>query len=178
MLNSKVKLIWMGSLKFVLLAVYLLVWSLGVWAQTAPFVKGILSWTKPAIAIQNNWLWEAVNGTQDEVPQLVEVALTTPLTDMNAVQPGAPPIDVSPFAMPVAQADGSFQLDYSAKLAEKLGNTTGTYATWVRVFDAAGLPSLWARSGDFRFDVLNPAAPAGVKMTIEVTQTTKITIGG
>jgi len=169
---------WKVYLKYALLSVCLSAWSLGVLAQTAPFVKGILSFNRPVAAIQNNWLWEAEDGTQDVLPQRVEVALTTPLTDMNAATPGAPPIDVSSFAMPPAQVDGSFQLDYSAKLAEKLGNTTGTYATWVRVFDAAGLPSLWARSGDFRFDVLNPAAPAGVKMTIEVTQITKITIGG
>ena len=159
----------MKWISYLVLAVVCCVAASLSWSQTAPFVKGLLTWEKPAAAIQNNWLWASANGTQDDIPASIEVALTTPLTDLNAGQPGAPLIDIRKTAYPETN-----QYDASAMLTEKLGGATGTYLLWVRVLDLAGNPSLWVKSQEFRYDVTTPATPANVKVTIEI----KITVGG
>ena len=175
---------WKDYRRFVLPLGFYWAWLSCGWlaAQT---VKGTLTFDRPTIAVQNNWPWSTVADTQDVLPAKIEIAIATPLTDMNAAQPGAPLIDVVQLPMPQPQPDGSFIVDHSARLRTVLGSTsTGVYAAWVRVADAAGNVHLWARSGDFAWDIQAPQVPANVKMTIEIIQTqtqtttTKITTGG
>jgi hypothetical protein len=106
-----------------------------------------LTWSKSGSTI-----WVDAAGTA-EVIKNIEVAISTPFTDLRLLNPGPPPVwttkylytgvDAVSFDMPIPDLGG------------------GPWIAWLRVINAGGVASKWAKSSEFTFQ---PLPPVGLKV--------------
>lgn len=134
--------------------IFLILWSLSFCMSASAQSK----------IIKANWSRADISGWVDgsgnpETISLIELALSTPFTDLVSEPPTGPPI----IASQKYNYTGIDSQDITAMIKAN-GVGGGPWLIWARVYNGAGEASAWTKSGLF---ALRPRAPASVSVSIE-----------